>query len=128
MIDIFPRKYRTMQQRFLYVVFMRYGTLVKVARILGITKQFIYIILKNAQCPIEYASYLGDRNELCPGLFNYGTYVLVRGQKALTYEKLLNIHADWFTDDEYEYILKGTPPFDPIKILNSTWKKALTKK
>ena len=127
-IQPFPKKYKTMQQRFLYVVIARYGSKARFARLMKFTRQFVTEILLKGDIPLEYASYLADKFNLPTGLFKYADYVQMKGKKALEYEILIKQNSDWFDDMELDYVVSGNSMPSPLILLESIWKKFKGKK
>lgn len=58
-------------------------------------------------------------------LFDYTSWVLLRGADSIYYSAFLGYNEKYFTDEEYDYILAGKAPLIPTEILDITWKKAL---
>lgn len=120
------KKYITQQQRFLYIIFSRYGPIVRVAELLGVARQQVDRMMMTGKMPLKYGSYLGCKQRLHVGLFCYVAYVLTKGKDAFTYETLLS-HAD-FSEEELYYIENGKKMDSPKKIIEATYRKIRRKR
>lgn len=116
----YPAKYRTMQGRFIYVVFSRYGRLTHIATLLGVSRQYISILLKEETLPLHYATLFGIRHKVAPGLFNYSAYLHVNVLDCPdTYVELLARSYEIFDQEEIEYIEAGKEVLNKKKFLET---------
>ncbi len=125
-ITRYPTKYKTQQERFLYIAFSKFGSFVRLARTLGVTKQYIHeIVNEGSPLPSEYVSYLAYTLKLHPGLFHYSLWVQLTDDR-LSYDDLLSLsYNKSLTQEEMDYIRAGTRMPDRQTLLKEIWKKAL---
>lgn len=114
MIEAFLNKYETMQQRAIYVAFLRFGRLADTARALRVSKQYINNVLNSGDLPLRYASYIGRKHNIPVGLLRYEDYVLLGG------ESLFGDLLEDLSLLEQQYIQGGKGPALPktIRSLN----------
>jgi hypothetical protein len=116
----YPVKYKTMQGRLLYVVFSRYGKFTNVAELLGVSRQYVSILLKEEELPLQYATLFGLRHKLSPGLFNYSAYLHVNVAACPdTYLELFNRVSHLFDPEEIKYIEAGKEGLTKKKFLET---------
>lgn len=101
----YPTKFKTAEGRALYVLADKsYGGLSGLAKHLGVTRQYLLQICHGV-VPLKYASYLGRKHLVHPGIFNFKAFCLIDSLK-MRYIDLVNYV--YFLPTEYEYILKGS--------------------
>jgi hypothetical protein len=107
--DLYSAEYERAESRVLYLLMKKeYKTYTVMAEYMRCTRQYVNLLVTQG-VPPKYASYIGRKHGIHPGLFNYAEYCLMADPKEmLEYPELLRQESKNFDKKDREYILKGS--------------------